>query len=120
MELLVIILIIGILAAIAIPSLLAARDRDLDTKATDSLNEMQGLLVKCYDGKEQLLDFRKCNVTGEGTTTDISQHSFTLQKTSPSGHVFTIVRYETGKTVRICATQAGKTVAIDCPKGWPE
>lgn len=119
-ELLVIVLIIGILAAIAIPSFFAQWERGSDARATDTLKEMQGLLIKCYDGKEQLRDFRKCDVTNEGVDVEVAQHSFTLQKTSQSGHVFTIVRYETGKTVRICATPTDKTVRTDCPKGWPE
>lgn len=121
LELVVVILIIGILAAIAIPSFINQRNQGHDKAATAALEQAERKLIRCYDGKDQLLDFRKCNKPSDVAVVEATQDGFTLRKASKSGHVFTIVRYPTtGKTVRICATPKDKNVSIDCPKGWPE
>ncbi len=119
-ELLVVILIIGILAAIIVPSLIRKQDEGHDARATGELVKAESQLVSCYNGKEQSLDFRKCSKPSNVTVVELQQDGFTLLKSSKSGHTFMIVRYETGKTVRICASQEGKTAYVSCPEGWPE
>ncbi|MDO8335996.1 MAG: prepilin-type N-terminal cleavage/methylation domain-containing protein [Candidatus Saccharibacteria bacterium] len=118
-EVVVVILIIAILVMMVSSEFTKRENKAFDNGATGALEKAERALIGCYDGKEQLLDFRKCSKPSNVTVVDVAKDGFTLEKHSKSGHVFTIVRYKTGKTVRICADPK-EDAPIFCPKGWPK
>ena len=118
-ELLVVMLILGLLAAIAIPSFFNQRDKAKDTDAKSALRTAQ-------TAAETLAVNNGAVYTGTGGVTvanlrvvepslneaDLSipalaATSYTIRVTSSSGNLFDITRAATGAVTRPCAT-AGK------------
>lgn len=128
-ELLVVMLILGLLAAIAIPSFFNQRDkaRDADAKsaartaqtametyATDNQGSYAGADVAALESIESTLTGRVLDVTGpggEGTAPSDSEYS--VIAASDTGNQFTITRGADGTTSLTCtvAEEAG------CPAG---
>jgi type IV pilus assembly protein PilA len=112
-ELLVVMLILGILAAIAIPSFFNQRDkaRDADSKAgartaqtametyaTDNNGVYTGANAGALQNLEAtLLDSNISNVTA-------AADSYTIDVTSDTGNVFSISRAANGQTTFTCTT----------------
>ena len=114
-ELLVVMLIIGILAAIAIPSFFAQRDKATDSDAKSAARTAQ-TSIETYatdnDGSyalatpadlediEATLDASKLAVTSDADT-------YTVTATSDTGNTFSIARDVNGDTALTCTGDGG-------------
>jgi type IV pilus assembly protein PilA len=131
-ELLVVMLIVGVLAAIAIPSLFNQRDkaRDADAKAavrtaetametygTDHNGSYNGATAVDLTGIESALTgvdlADPVPGSAAGPPADNPQNSYTVSVTSDTGNVFSVTRHATGATEATCST-AGSG---GCPTG---
>jgi type IV pilus assembly protein PilA len=121
-ELLVVILIIGVLAAIALPAFLGQREKGQDSSAKSAVrNLVSGLesfyaTNKTYVGAGSDSDVTSMGVLGNGngqaSIEDTSATGFTLVGRSASGNQFTISK--SGSTVtRKCSTANSGA----CPTG---
>jgi type IV pilus assembly protein PilA len=118
MEILVVILIIGILAAIAIPVFLGKRDGADDVDAKANARDLVTYLEVCNTSKE---DYSQCATQSDSEAKDIdwgsnpgqvrvtaaSKTSYELEAVSGAAsagvnHTFTITRRNDGETVRSC------------------
>jgi type IV pilus assembly protein PilA len=137
-ELLVVILIIGILAAIALPSFLAQKSKASDaaakevahaaeiaaeTYSTDHAGSYEGMTTASLNAYEKAIQTSAGNnnayMNGVGATVVLEENKgYEVTGTSTSGHTFTIKRLSTGITERIC-TPAGVTGSAGggCQKG---
>ena len=124
MELLVTILIIGILAAIALPMFLGESDKADDADAKSNARNLVSLVEACYTGKD---DYRLCvtqadlggNIgipygtnPGQAEVSDSQLDSFTViavskAKTGAANNTFTIDRAANGVTSRTCTGTSG-------------
>ncbi len=130
-ELLVTILIVGILASVAIPSLLGQKSKAGDssakelagtaettaeTYATDHSGEYTGLSAEVLKEYEASIQVGEGNnnaylVAGNGAGTGVPKATATeyeVTATSTNGHTFTVHREANGAITRTC-TPAGKT-----------
>jgi type IV pilus assembly protein PilA len=132
-ELLVVMLILGILAAIAIPSFLSQRDkaRDADAKAdvrtaqtaaetfgTDHDGDYTGppvLNVAALEAIEPTL--ADASITVDSTGQDTYKVTATSEAGSP-GNTFSIERKADGTTVRTCTGDDGCVDSSSTTDGW--
>jgi type IV pilus assembly protein PilA len=114
-ELLVVILIIGVLAAIALPAFLGQRSKGQDSSAKSAarnlLSSVESFYAteKTYVGASSDNDVQKSGVFGTGdgqaNVTAESSNGYTIVGYSASGNTFTITKNgATGVTSRTCAT----------------
>jgi type IV pilus assembly protein PilA len=120
-ELLVVILIIGILAAIAIPAFLDHTERGEDADAKSNARNLAAEVDFCFAPAE---DFRECATEdklgdvsvawgddpGEAQVTDTTETTFTVvavskAETGGENHTFTIERNINGDNRRTCAPE---------------
>ncbi|HEX2772024.1 MAG TPA: prepilin-type N-terminal cleavage/methylation domain-containing protein [Micromonosporaceae bacterium] len=97
--LLTVILIIGLLAAIALPAFLGQRDRAQDASAKTDVRNAVTMMESCFtnaetytgcpDGEHLLAPDTVATLTGGGT-------GFVVSKMSPSGTIFKITRTPAG------------------------
>ena len=107
------ILIIGILAAIAQPAFLGQRAKGQDSSAKSDARNMVSQVESCYATKQKWSD---CTATTQGgvtvtslTATDTGASAgFVITDTSDSGNTFRITRAGT-TTTRSCTTTGGTT-----------
>ncbi len=121
-ELLVVILIIGILAAIALPTFLGQQKKGQDASAKSNARNLVSQVESCY---ADATDYTSCKtivqLTQNGTTstglplqdnapaiggvavTAASATGYTIAALSKSGVTYTIVRSNTGLISRSCA-----------------
>jgi len=112
-ELLVVMLIIGILAAIAIPSFFAQRDkaRDADAKSAARTaqtaletyaTENNGSYVGATTARLQTIE---STLTGQTITlADLADKAYSVTVDSDTGNTFTIARAADGQTSLTCTT----------------
>jgi type IV pilus assembly protein PilA len=128
-ELLVVTIIIGILAAIALPSFIGQQDKGSDANAKSDARNLVSQVEACFTNGE---DYRGCDSAAElGTTgleigsdpgqvrvTDATERTFEIVATSKSetgglNHTFTIARTGSGGYARDCTVEGEGT----CPTG---
>ena len=128
-ELLVVMLILGLLAAIAIPAFFNQRDKARDaqakvydrtaetameTYATDNGGTYAGANAAALQNIESTLNGANISaVTVPAGGADTSNKSYKVSVTSSTGNVFTITRHDDGTTSLTC-TNAG---SAGCPTG---
>jgi type IV pilus assembly protein PilA len=123
-EVLVVILIIGVLAAIALPAFLGQQDKSEDAGAKSNARNLVSQIESCYAPKE---DYRQCaseadlggnlgipygTGPGEASIVATTETTFTVtavSKATTSGahNSFTIVRDAAGLTTRSCTGGGG-------------
>jgi type IV pilus assembly protein PilA len=114
-ELLVIVLLIGILAAIALTSLLGQDAKAQDADAKQTARTLQTAMRICgIDQGGSFTNPRACNLrrlreiepslAGGGVNANPSSPSggFTVRASSDSGNTFTVTRYADGDVERTC------------------
>lgn len=122
-ELLVVMLILGILAAIAIPAFFSQRDKGYDSDAKANARTVQTALeTYAVDNGGKYTGATMTNLANiEGTingmtgsvTVTPGTDSYTIESTSKSGNKFQIVRASNGSTTFPCTT----TGKAGCPSG---
>ena len=114
----IVILVIGILSAIALPTLAGHRDKGHDALAKSDTAVVAAQMEQC---RVETDDFRDCNTAAKldaeiGSTTgavfgngagevqvqQATRTSFRLRARSPSGSAYTLVRPATGPVERTC------------------
>jgi type IV pilus assembly protein PilA len=116
-ELLAVILIVGILAAIALPTFLGHRDRGMDADAKSNARNLVSHVESCFATEQ---DYRECDSDTDlerldlawGTdpkqvsVTDSDLHSYEITAVSEADqggqHTFTITKLNTGVSSRGC------------------
>ena len=113
-EVLVVILIIGILAAIALPLLLNQRQRGQDADAKSNARNMVGQLESCFTSAQS---YSSCDTSqdvvdggialgsaGGQVSLTLSGSSYTVVANSVSGNKFTVARSGSGPLSYTCTT----------------
>jgi prepilin-type N-terminal cleavage/methylation domain-containing protein len=122
-ELLVVMLIIGVLAAIALPAFLGQKGKSEDAEAKSNARNLVSLVDACNTGKE---DYRQCadlaglgNIgipygsgPGEAAVTASTRDSYTVTAVSKatsggSSNTFSITRDPNGVVSRSCTGSGG-------------
>jgi type IV pilus assembly protein PilA len=110
-ELLVVVLILGLLAALAIPQFLGEREKSADVSAKASARNLVSIVEACSTG-----DYRDCdtgaelpetglvlgNGPGEVSVTDADKTSFEVTAISKNTHRFVWARDASGDVSRTC------------------
>jgi len=110
-ELLVVILIIGILAAIALPAFLGLRAKGQDSSAKSDARNAVSQLESYYTEGNTYVGF---TTAGTGlpntvTTPTLNQNDYQVTASSASGNTFTITKDVNGVSTRTCSTAGGTT-----------
>jgi type IV pilus assembly protein PilA len=122
-EILVVILIIGVLAAIALPAFIGQKDKGQDAEAKSNARNLVSQIEACYTPAE---DYRQCDSQaelgntgiaygsnpGEAEVSTAQQASFTVTAVSKAvtggaNNTFTITRDSSGVTTRTCTGSGG-------------
>jgi prepilin-type N-terminal cleavage/methylation domain-containing protein len=106
-EVLVVVLIIGILAAIALPSLLRHQDEGHDAVAKADVRNAMSVIEACRVDHD---DYDACASTGglpAGVVVTTSPGGFTAVARSTTGTDFTLARRSDGTVRRTCAPSGG-------------
>ena len=119
MELLIVMLIIGVLAAIALPAFLGQKGKGEDGEAKSNARNLVSLVDSCNTGKE---DYRQCSDLaglgdtgipwgtnpGEASVTSSTRDSYTVTAVSKAtsagvNNTFSITRDTNGVVTRACS-----------------
>jgi type IV pilus assembly protein PilA len=134
LEVLVVMLVIGILAAIALPAFLGQQDKGKDAEAKSNARNLMSQVESCFTPAE---DYRQCDTqaelggnlgvpygtgAGEVSVTDSGKNSFTIvaiSKTVIGGvnNTYSIIRDSDGLTTHSCTAGAGGTDGGGCHDG---
>jgi type IV pilus assembly protein PilA len=124
MEVLVVMLVIGILAAIALPVFLGEQEKGEDAGAKSNARNLMSHVESCFTPKE---DYRQCATEadlggnlgipygsgpGQAEVTNAEQNTFTIvavskATTGGANNTFTIVRDNGGATTHSCTAGPG-------------
>ena len=119
-EILIVILIIGILAAIALPMLDNQRKKSQDSEAKFNAGSMMAHVESCFTETE---DYGECetgdpkmNEThmpagtsgGETRVSSDGPRDYLIEATSRSGNVFRLVKVVGNRPIRSCTVPAGR------------
>jgi type IV pilus assembly protein PilA len=118
-EILVVVLIIGILAAIAVPSMLHQRKDGMDADAKSNARNLYTLVESC--GTQVGGDYTDCttaeqlgdnslplgNAKGQAEVTGTSASGYTITAYSKSGKNFVIEKTASGRTLSVAGTGSG-------------
>ena len=132
-ELIIVILVVGILAAIALPSFLGKRQLAQDADAKSNARNLVAYVDGCYVPDE---DFTKCdqqselpaadfnwgNGPGQAMVTNATKDSYEVVAVSKadsggSNHTFTITRSIGSPAVRTCTAGGGSNDGGGCHNG---
>jgi type IV pilus assembly protein PilA len=127
-ELLVVMLILGILAAIAIPAFLNQKNKATDAQAKTNARTLQTAMEAC--GSDNRGSYASCGITplraiekslpqsGSSVTAtpDTPAGGYTVSALSDSGNSFTIGRDNAGAITHTCSVPSGKDRG-GCPTG---
>ena len=108
-ELLVVVLIIGILAAVALPTFLGHADRARDSSAKSDARNAVSQMESCFRSAERYTGCPDANhavATGVSTTITGGGASYVVASTSQTGTTFTVER--TGMTFVHTCDQPGQ------------
>lgn len=117
-ELLVVILVIGILAAIALPTFLNQNDKARDANAKSDVRNAVSQMEACFRSDEMYTgcpDASSPFAAGVSATITAGGANYTVQTTSDSGTGFAIARLDSGYS-RTCS-QAG-VAGCDTGGSW--
>jgi type IV pilus assembly protein PilA len=123
-EMIIVMLLIGVLAAIALPAFLGQQDKGEDAGAKSNARNLVSLVEACNTGKE---DYRLCATEvdlggntgipygtnpGQASVTDSQRDSFSVTAVSKAvtggaNNTFTIAHSATGTTTRTCTGGSG-------------
>jgi type IV pilus assembly protein PilA len=123
-ELLVVMLIIGILAAIALPAFIGQRDKGKDSAAKSNARNLVSQVESCFTADEQYTSCTDADHVGDnlplsaglpavrsGEVGVLAQaSSYTIVAASKSGNDFSVVKLNASPVERTCST-AGNTRA---------
>jgi type IV pilus assembly protein PilA len=122
-ELLIVILIIGILAAIAIPAFLNQRGKAQDTEAKSQVRTMQTAEESLYSAdqsyvlgdlaKLQAIESTLASGKAIPAVTANAADTYVVESASVTGNVYTIAKADTGVVTRTCTTGG----SYGCPSG---
>jgi type IV pilus assembly protein PilA len=126
LEVLVVMLVIGVLAAIALPSFLGQQEKGKDAEAKSNARNLMSQIDSCYTPAE---DYTKCdtqaelsvggnlgipygNGPGEASVTAAGQNTFTIvavskATTGGTNNTYSIARDSTGVATRTCTAGSG-------------
>jgi type IV pilus assembly protein PilA len=124
LEVLVVMLVIGVLAAIALPAFLGQQDKGKDAEAKSNARNLMSQVESCFTPAE---DYRQCDTQaelggnlgipygtgpGEASVTDSGKDSFTIvaiSKTAIGGtnNTYSIIRDSNGLTTHSCTAGSG-------------
>jgi type IV pilus assembly protein PilA len=124
MELLVVMLIVGLLAAIALPTFLGQQDKGKDAEAKSNARNLMTQVESCYTPKE---DYSQCATEadiggnlgipygtgpGEASVVTAAKITFTITAVSKSttggqNNTFSIIRQADGTTTHACTAGSG-------------
>jgi type IV pilus assembly protein PilA len=118
-ELLIVILIIGILAAIALPAFLGQRQKAADASAKSDARNMVAQVEACYNDSQNYANCQPPANTGLNVGTGQGQvevsaaatDTYTIIGHSKSGNDFTIAKAATGVLSRTCSNPG----TVGCP-----
>lgn len=117
-ELMVVLLIIGILAAIALPSFIGQRGRSQDALAKSNARNAMSQVEACYTPRNSYTECLTAESLGSGSGvelgTDANQveltapgKGFSIKAFSASSNTFTIAKDDLGKISRTCVIADG-------------
>ena len=110
-ELLVVILIVGILAAIALPTFLGQQKKGQDSSAKSDARNAVSQLESCFTEEQTYANCAKTSsamantgIPNSVTFPTLGTSNFVVTATSKSGNTFTITKATTGLYTRTCTT----------------
>jgi type IV pilus assembly protein PilA len=119
-ELLGVILIIGILAAIALPAFLGQQTKGQDSDAKSNARNAVSQMESCFQDNQS---YTGCSLSGTGLPSSVTAtptstgKGYAIAATSKSGNTFTITKADAGTSTRTCTVASGGDKG-GCTASW--